>query len=320
MTGTISSQFPYSGRFAAGARAGLVELLPRLLGQDPCQISRINQCMDQLLNGHPYVKTPVDMACWDLLGKHCKLSLAELLGGRFTESTRLYRSISQDDPATMAQQAREYQSQGYSNIQVKVGADPVDDADRMKAVGAALGSQTLILADANGAWTCAQALRFVKAMGPADYYLEQPCISLQECHAVRRKCRQPMILDESIETLQDLQDAVEIGISGITIKLSRVGGISKARQIRDLAVAMRLKVCIEDTGGSDIDSAATTHLMVSMPAEYQMHSVDFMNWVEESNATGMPAVSNGQIYAPTGPGLGLQVLEQDLGDPIASFS
>ena len=68
------------------------------------------------------------------------------------------------------------------------------------------------------------------------------------------------------------------------------------------------------------DSAATTHLMISIPEEFQMHTVDFMNWVVEKNAIGMPLVSQGQIHAPAGAGLGLQIIEENLGEPIARFA
>ncbi|MEM7565408.1 MAG: mandelate racemase/muconate lactonizing enzyme family protein, partial [Pseudomonadota bacterium] len=298
----------YSAAFAEGARAGLSVLLPGLIGLDPTQIALINRHMDQLLNGHPYVKTPIDMACWDLLGKQSGLSIAELLGGRFTESTRLYRSISQASPESMAQQAVQYQSEGYQHLQVKVGDDPLLDAERLRVIRNNCDPDTLLLADANGAWHTGNALRFVKATQGIEYFLEQPCMTMKECEAIRKQCRQPMILDESIETLSDLEQAIKMGISGVTIKLSRVGGIERARQIRDLAIASRLKICIEDTGGSNIDSAATTHMMISIPEEFQMHSVDFMNWVKEQNATGMPPVSLGKIHAPRAPGLGLEVL------------
>src|ERR1700680_3837822 len=59
----------YLPAYAAGARAGIKELAPHLLGEDPTQISRLNRLMDEALQGHPYVKSPIDMACWDILGQ-----------------------------------------------------------------------------------------------------------------------------------------------------------------------------------------------------------------------------------------------------------
>ncbi len=310
----------YSESFTSGARAGLAELLPKLLGCDPLQIADVNRRMDHIMLGQPYLKSAVDMACWDLLGKATDQSLAVLLGGRFTDSTPLYRSVSQAEPTAMVDRARQYVAKGYRRIQVKVGDDPIVDAERMHAIRTALDQDVLLLADANGAWTVAEALRFTNAMGDADFYLEQPCAQLDENIAVRKHCRQPMILDESILGAADLIAASEAGISGVTIKISRVGGISRARLLRDLAVARRMKVCIEDTGGSDIDSAATILMMVSMPQEFQMHTVDFMNWVDVSNATGMPPTRDGRMVAPRTAGLGVETLLQHLGEPVAEFS
>ena len=57
--------------YAAGVRAGLRQLCPSLLGLDPTQVGVVNHKMDYELKGHPYVKSPIDMACWDILGKVC---------------------------------------------------------------------------------------------------------------------------------------------------------------------------------------------------------------------------------------------------------
>ena len=59
----------YLPSYAAGVRSGIKELGPKLIGQDPTQVRVLNQFMDYHLKGHPYVKSPIDMACWDILGK-----------------------------------------------------------------------------------------------------------------------------------------------------------------------------------------------------------------------------------------------------------
>ena len=59
----------YLPSYAGGVLAGLKELGPKLIGKDPTQIKVINRFMDYELKGHPYVKSPIDMACWDILGK-----------------------------------------------------------------------------------------------------------------------------------------------------------------------------------------------------------------------------------------------------------
>ena len=88
----------YLPAYAEGARTGIAELSPHLIGLDPTQLGTINEKMDRTLRGHPYVKSAVDMACWDIFGKATQLPLSVLLGGSFGEEFALYRAISQDTP------------------------------------------------------------------------------------------------------------------------------------------------------------------------------------------------------------------------------
>ena len=92
----------YLPAYANGARAGIAEIGPALLGQDPRQLDRLNLRMDQTLRGHPYVKSALDMACWDILGKAAGLPVCTLLGGRYGDDFALYRAISQEAPDAMA--------------------------------------------------------------------------------------------------------------------------------------------------------------------------------------------------------------------------
>src|SRR5579864_9725633 len=88
----------YLPAYAAGCRTGLAELGPHLLGENPLELARLNRRMDAALKGHPYVKSGIDMACWDILGKAAGLPLCVLLGGRFGDDIGLYRAISQESP------------------------------------------------------------------------------------------------------------------------------------------------------------------------------------------------------------------------------
>ncbi len=94
-----------------------------------------------------------------------------------------------------------------------------------------------------------------------------------------------------------------------------MGGITRARLIRDAAVEMGLAVTVEDTGGAEIGTAAIAHMSLSTPESARLHTVDFHNWVTVSNATGMPACRDGQMASPTAPGLGVVPLEQEFSPP-----
>ena len=85
------------------------------------------------MKGHPYVKAPLDVACWDILGKLTKMPVCDLLGGRYGDDYLLYRAISQDTPDKMAASIRHFRKEGYRKFQLKNGSDPVVDIDRIKA-------------------------------------------------------------------------------------------------------------------------------------------------------------------------------------------
>ncbi len=70
----------YLPAYAKGARTGIAELAPHLLGEDPSQLDRLNRIMDAAVLGHPYVKSAIDMACWDILGQAAGFPVCQLLG------------------------------------------------------------------------------------------------------------------------------------------------------------------------------------------------------------------------------------------------
>ena len=102
----------YLAAYANGVRAGLAELGPHLIGEDPLQLAKLNRRMDAVLKGHPYVKSAVDMACWDLLGKATGQPACVLMGGRFGDDVTLYRAISQESPEQMAAKVTGYRAAG----------------------------------------------------------------------------------------------------------------------------------------------------------------------------------------------------------------
>src|SRR5438128_3200340 len=92
----------YLPAYGPGVRAGVAELGPHLLGEDPLQLGRLNRRMDAALKGHAYVKSGIDMACRDVLGKVTHQPVCILLGGRYGEDFGLYRAISQESPDARA--------------------------------------------------------------------------------------------------------------------------------------------------------------------------------------------------------------------------
>jgi L-alanine-DL-glutamate epimerase-like enolase superfamily enzyme len=307
----------YLPSYPEGARTGLRELAPRLVGEDPLALGPLNRRMDALMRGHPYVKSALDVACWDILGKATGQPLVTLLGGRHGADVELYRAISQDSPERMAERVAEYRGQGYAKFQLKVGGDALTDIARIRAVAARLQPRDVLIADANTGWTTHEALRVADAVRDIDLYIEQPCPSYEECLTVRRRTARPFILDEVMDSAaMVVRGFADGGMDAVNLKISRVGGLTRAREIRDLCVALGLPMIVEDTWGGDIVTATIAHLAHSTPEEFRFAATDFNSYVTKSIAEGAPQRANGRMAAPSLPGLGIEPIPAALGEPV----
>ena len=273
--------------------------------------------MDAVLRGHPYVKAPIDIACWDILGQVAGLPVYKLLGGAAQDKVALYRAISQEDSAVMAQKIAGYRAEGYTKFQLKVGGDASDDIARIKACRAILAPTDILVADANTGWTKADAARVVNAVRDLDVYIEQPCVSYEESVSIRRRTALPFVLDENVGTVADLVKGIaEDAFDVINLKISKVGGLTKARQMRDLCVSSGIPMTIEDTWGGDIVTATIAHLARSTPERFCFTATDFNSYVTVSIADGAPRRENGFMTASDRPGLGVTPKWGVLGEPV----
>jgi L-alanine-DL-glutamate epimerase-like enolase superfamily enzyme len=307
----------YLPAYANGVRAGLVELAPHLIGEDPLEVQKLNRRMDAALKGHPYVKSGVDMACWDILGKVAGQPVCTLLGGRYGDDFGLYRAISQESPEAMAGRVAGYRAEGYRRFQLKVGGDPDVDVARIKAVAAKLQPGDRLIADANTGWLMHDALRVVRAVRDVDVYIEQPCASYEECLTVRRHCDHPFVLDEVIDSIDVLlRGHADRAMDVVNIKISKFGGLTKAKQARDLCVSLGVAMTLEDSWGGDIVTAAIAHLAHSTPPELLFTATDFNSYVTKTIAEGAPKRVNGRMAASTAPGLGVTPRAEVLGAAV----
>jgi L-alanine-DL-glutamate epimerase-like enolase superfamily enzyme len=307
----------YLPAYSEGVRAGIRELAPHLIGHDPRELEALNRRMDAALLGHPYVKSGLDMACWDLLGKAAGLPVCVLLGGRYGADFPLYRAISQEDPSGMAAKVGSYRAEGYRKFQLKVGGDPDSDIERIRAVRAMLQPGDVLVADANTGWLRHQAMRVANAVRGLDVVIEQPCKSYEECLSVRRHTHLPFVLDENIDSLHALvRGCGDLAMDVVNIKISKFGGLTRARQARDFCVATGTAMTIEDSWGGDIVTAAIAHLAHSTPPELLFSSTDFNSYVSVSFASGAPQRVDGRLAASPAPGLGVEPDYRVLGEPV----
>jgi L-alanine-DL-glutamate epimerase-like enolase superfamily enzyme len=257
------------------------------------------------------------MACWDLMGKVCGQPACELLGGRFGDDFHLYRAISQDSPEAMAGRVEQYREEGYRRFQLKVGADPLEDIARIRAASEVLRPGDRLVADANTGWQMHDAARVVRGVRDVDVYIEEPCASYDECLSIRRRTDHPFVMDECIDGMAELQRAHgDAGADVVNIKISKFGGLTKARLARDLCVSLGIAMTIEDSWGGDITTAAIASLAHSTPTDSLFSSTDFNSYVTVSNAAGAPQRDGGRLAASTQPGLGVEPRMEVLGASV----
>jgi cis-L-3-hydroxyproline dehydratase len=312
----------YLPAFSGGARAALAELAPAVLGADVRNLAGVGERLDRSLMGHGYAKSAVDIACWDALGKHVGLSVAALLGGERQARFPLYFAVPLGSRQEMANYVDARRAEGIHRFQLKLGADPYEDARRVRFVAERADEEDVIIADANCAWRLQDAVIAARLMNDLEHvFYEQPCPTLEECLLVRQRTTLPMVLDEVITGIPALLHAhSERAMEAINLKIGRIGGLTRAKLMRDLCQELGLRLTIEDTWGGDVTTAAVAHLAASTAPE-ALFTVSFMNdWVNEHVAGHQPRSESGFGVLPGGPGLGIEVDLERLGLPVSVFT
>ena len=213
-------------------------------------------------------------------------------------------------------------AEGIHRFQLKIGGDPVEDAARARHVVEKTGPEDIIVGDANCGWRVNEAIVAARGMeGLPRFYFEQPCPTMEECIEVRKHTTMPMVYDEVVsDTRSLLRAAGEGGAGAFNLKVSKVGGLTKAKLMRDLGQELGLQVTIEDTWGGDITTSAIAHLARSTPAEFTFSATDFNSYGTVDIADGAPKRINGRMTAADRPGLGITPIFDALGTPVARYS
>lgn len=305
--------------FARGARAGLDELAPKLIGQNPCMVGVINELMDYEMTGQSYVKTALDVACWDILGKSLGVPLYVLLGGMLNPEPIVYGSIPSYIDEKVDEAIAGHRANGFLRFSSKSSGDVAQDIAYLRWVGERMHPGEFLKYDGNGGWRADEAIRIAKGMGDIDIYFEQPCATYEECREVRRTTGVPLILDESATGVEVVLRAREDGIlDGLNLKLGKVGGITKMRLIRDLCAALHVPMEIQDSAWSELACTVIAHFAHSTPKRAYLSALAPIG-IKLKTIVGGPTYENGRVRAPDAPGLGATPMLDIIGDPIAVY-
>ncbi len=229
----------------------------------------------------------------------------------------MYRVAPQDTHQETQLAMNRLREKGYRQFQIKIGADWSHDIDHIRAVVPLLQPGEKAFADANQGRRVDEALRVARATRDLDYILEQPCRTYAECMQVKQQTDLPMKLDECITDFDTIQRVVEDrGAEIICLKISKQGGLSKARRMRDYLIEHRFAVVCEDSWGGEIVTATLSHLAASTPPEFLVNATDLHNYNTCSTGSPGPVTENGCLFAPDKPGLGVEPDFDQLGNPV----
>ena len=316
----------YMRGFAEGAIAGIPIIAKHVIGEDPFHYEPLNRKWDAVFSHDLYVKSPLDIALGDIMGQATGRPVCDLLGGRYEGQAPLHRSIyfppeKQVTPEEVVCVCLEKREEGFRAFQQKVGRNPKVDIPAIEAVCDILNPDEILLLDANTRYTLTEAITVANAIRDLPVIMEQPCLTWEESIDFRRRCPLPVKLDELIETPQDIDRGNEAGaMDMIAVKVARVGGLTKARQMRDLAIDLGISVVPDDAWGSEIVSSSLLHFAASTDPKYLVCYTDLTDYVDFKTADGFPERDGPNILASDAPGLGQTLREEAVGEPIHVIS
>lgn len=305
-----------------GIRSGIETMAKAILGLDPRKIELVERAMDLCLPGHLYAKAPIDMACWDITGKTFELPVADLLGGKRDSGTPAASSVSSGEPNYMLDIIQSYRDFGYIAHSAKVGGSDIDkDIERIRHLEQNRKPEEILLYDVNRAWTRREASIVMNAVADLGVTFEQPGETLDDIAAIRKVTTSPISVDETLVTLQDATRIARENIADVFgIKINRVGGLTKARRIRDIAMAHGIQMFVMATGGSVLADTEAAHLAQSIPDNFIQACWSCQDMLTLDVAPGSgPRCVGGFITIDDTPGIGVEPDETILGAPIAVY-
>ena len=306
----------WSGETVWGARAIIEHVFtPVLIGCDPRDHGEIDRRLDAVAVDNWFAKAALEMACWDIAGRAVGKPVYELLGGACRPLTVPNRfSLGAYEPRVASERAAALVAAGFDTIKVKVGTDPAQDVERVRAVRAAIGPDIALTIDANGGWDETAALSCLEQLADCRLTLvEQPLPrgNYTGLKWLRDRTGQKILADEScFDEVEARELIAHQCCDALTVYPGKHGGIAKARRIANLAAEHGLPCTIGSNLEWDVGAAAMLHLIVATPnIQVERYPGDCLGpfYHELSIAKNPLAIDGPRITLNDGPGLGIDV-------------
>lgn len=305
----------FSGETLEGLRGAVNYLKECIIGENPLHLNKINTLMDKRLYGNYGAKAAIEMALFDITGKHFHVPLYDLLGGKVREKLPLSRSASQSDIEKDVDEVREFITEGYRIIKVKVGILSIkQDIERIVTIRETVGPEVSLRADANQGWSVSDALTFIHEAEESKLdFIEQPIPkwNLDGLAYLRSTSPIPIMADEAVTTEHDvLEIAKRRAADYISIKVIKCGGIMRATRIVSIADSAGIQCYLGSQIETSVGTSAGLHFALATNSFTHGGEIYGPRFFVEDIVKKPMRIEDGCIYPTNEPGLGVE-LDQD---------
>ncbi len=312
-------------------RQVVVDLLaPVVAGADPLDIDVLWERMYSTMRLRAHQSgflleaiSGVDLALWDLAGKALGVPSHKLLGGAYRNRIKVYASglpgLRDGSDATarkiLQDAARDLTKRGFRAIKLAIGFGVEVDAETVRLVREAVGSEVLLLCDAAGNYSVPDAGRLGRMLETLQVgWLEAPVVPENiEGHRTLAQSLDLPVATDLLSTRYQVRDfLVHAALDIVQPDVCRAGGLTECRRIAHLADAFGAGCAPHVSIGSAIQFAASAQFGAAIP-----NFVIMEYWIGENpigdDVLRVPMhLDNGMLTLPSGPGLGIDIVEERL--------
>jgi muconate cycloisomerase len=313
--GEAASAPTMTGETIASMMAAAAHMAPALLKCPADDFAGASAVMDAQMYGNNGAKAAIEIALHDLVGRATGQPLHALLGGKRRDRIAVLAVIGSADAAADLREAQERRAAGYVIYKLKVGVGSPDaDAERTRAICAALGQDCLMSTDANQGWNVDDALRYVQGVADSGLgFFEQPVHAhdLAGMARVAAASQVPIGADEGIHSPDDIaRHHAAKAASGVSLKAIKLGGLRPLLAASLLCDRLGMNVNIScKTGETSVASAAALHLAAVIPSLAWGLTVTSPGLAEDVVADPL-RIDHGHVMVLNRPGLGVEVDER----------
>jgi L-alanine-DL-glutamate epimerase-like enolase superfamily enzyme len=293
---------------------------PALIGRDPLDIEGAHDAMDRALapafsTGMPFTRAGVDIALHDLAGRIQGRSLAQMWDRSGGGPIRLNWTVNVRSIDELESQIQEAGRRGYQHFNVKISPDPKFDVDLVTRIRK-LAPEAHLWVDANGGYDPATALEVAPKLADAGVDVFEAPVKpnrFRAYQALKKQGALPITMDEGVVSPAEAEEFIRLGmIDGLTVKVSRAGGLVSAKRQIELALDAGLFWLGSGLTDPDIAMAASLALFAAFGLDKPaaLNGPQFL----QADVLAQPLPITGDLAeVPAGPGLGIQVDEAKVG-------